>query len=108
MKSTKQASRRREFLTLLGLASASSACKKTDGASESGANMRTYGERSPLEKSARELRELTKSPGTGSSRTPLQDLYGTITPSSLHYERHHSGVPAIDPSQHRLLIHGLV
>jgi sulfane dehydrogenase subunit SoxC len=33
---------------------------------------------------------------------------GTITPSSLHYERHHSGIPTIDPSQHRLIIHRMV
>jgi sulfane dehydrogenase subunit SoxC len=47
-------------------------------------------------------------PGTGASFTPLQDLNGTITPNGLHFERHHNGVPDIDPSQHRLLIHGLV
>jgi sulfane dehydrogenase subunit SoxC len=70
--------------------------------------MRPYGERAPFEKTERVLRELTKSPGDGSSRTPLQDLYGTITPSALHYERHHAGVPEIDPAEHRLLIHGLV
>src|SRR6185437_13287267 len=44
----------------------------------------------------------------GESFTPLQDLHGTITPSDLHYERHHAGVPAIDPAQYDLLIHGLV
>ncbi len=43
-----------------------------------------------------------------SSRTPLQDFYGTITPSDLHYERHHAGVPNIDPNQYELLIHGMV
>ncbi|GAB2788607.1 sulfite dehydrogenase [Rhabdobacter roseus] len=43
-----------------------------------------------------------------SSRTPLQDLYGIITPSDLHYERHHNGVPAIDPGTYELLIHGMV
>ena len=43
-----------------------------------------------------------------SSRTPLQDLYGTITPSDLHYERHHGGVPVIDPQAYRLTIHGMV
>ncbi|MBS1566796.1 MAG: sulfite dehydrogenase, partial [Bacteroidetes bacterium] len=43
-----------------------------------------------------------------SSRTPLQDLYGTITPSDLHYERHHAGVPVIDPNKYELLIHGMV
>lgn len=47
-------------------------------------------------------------PGTGASFTPLQSLDGTITPNGLHFERHHNGVPDIDPAQHRLLIHGLV
>jgi sulfane dehydrogenase subunit SoxC len=46
--------------------------------------------------------------GTGSSRTPLEHLEGIITPSSLHFERHHNGVPEIDPDEHRVLIHGLV
>ncbi len=45
---------------------------------------------------------------TGSSRAPLGQLTGTITPSDLHFERHHAGVPALDASTHRLLIHGLV
>jgi sulfane dehydrogenase subunit SoxC len=47
-------------------------------------------------------------PGIGSSRTPHHLLDGMITPSGLHYERSHSGVPDIDPEQHRLVIHGLV
>ena len=42
------------------------------------------------------------------SLTPHQSLHGIITPSALHFERHHNGVPTIDPDQHRLLIHGLV
>jgi len=42
------------------------------------------------------------------SGTPLQDLHGTITPSDLHFERHHAGIPTIDPAQHELLIHGMV
>jgi sulfane dehydrogenase subunit SoxC len=46
--------------------------------------------------------------GSGSSRTPLEHLDGIITPSRLHFERHHSGIPNIDPDRHRLLIHGLV
>jgi len=46
--------------------------------------------------------------GSGASRTPLEALDGMITPSGLHFERHHSGVPDIDPARHRLLIHGLV
>lgn len=46
--------------------------------------------------------------GTGSSRTPLHLLEGTITPGGLHFERHHNGVPDIDPSRHELMIHGMV
>jgi sulfane dehydrogenase subunit SoxC len=42
------------------------------------------------------------------SLTPLQDLHGVITPNGLHYERHHAGVPTIDPKDHRLIIHGAV
>ncbi len=66
-----------------------------------GTNPRPYGERSPFEISSR-------STGASHSLTPLQSLHGIITPSSLHFERHHNGVPAIDPTHHRLLIHGLV
>jgi len=47
-------------------------------------------------------------PGSGTSMTPLHQLQGTITPNGLHFERHHSGVPDIDPARHELLIHGLV
>lgn len=47
-------------------------------------------------------------PGNGVSWTPLQDLEGIITPSGLHFERHHNGVPQIDAEAHRLVIHGLV
>lgn len=46
--------------------------------------------------------------GSGASRSPLQHLDGIITPSRMHFERHHSGIPDIDPEQHRLVIHGLV
>jgi sulfane dehydrogenase subunit SoxC len=45
---------------------------------------------------------------SASGRTPLQDLDGIITPNGLFYERHHGGVPTIDPAQHRLMVHGLV
>ncbi|MCX6593050.1 MAG: sulfite dehydrogenase [Acidobacteria bacterium] len=100
---------RRRFLALgASLAGAVVACRKAPVPSESGAHMRAYGERSPHEKTVRVVRELTKSLGTGSSRTPLGELHGIITPSGLHFERHHSGVPAIDPASHRLLVDGLV
>jgi sulfane dehydrogenase subunit SoxC len=46
--------------------------------------------------------------GTGTSRTPHHALDGMITPNGLHFERHHSGIPDINPDAHRLVIHGLV
>ena len=46
--------------------------------------------------------------GTGSSRTPIHLMEGTMTPNGLHFERHHNGVPDIDPSRHELAIHGMV
>lgn len=42
------------------------------------------------------------------SNTPLQDLEGIVTPADLHFERHHGGVPEIDPDRYTLLIHGMV
>lgn len=68
-----------------------------------GAGTTALGARSPFETPARAPTGVQ----TGSSFSPLQDLTGTITPSDLVFERHHSGVPAIDPSKHRLLVHGL-
>lgn len=62
------------------------------------------GERSPFETPKRGPTGAT----TGSSLTPLQDLTGNITPSDLHFERHHAGIPALDPERHTLTIHGLV
>ena len=55
----------------------------------------------------RESPGLTRTPQSSVSFTPLQNLFGIITPSSLHFERYHGGLPAIDPSQHRLMIHGM-
>jgi sulfane dehydrogenase subunit SoxC len=75
-----------------------------------GAGMSPYG--SPASYESNVMRTLIQSnPGTtgsGASRTPIEALDGMITPNGLHYERHHSGVPDIDPDAHRLLIHGLV
>ena len=68
-----------------------------------------YGTPSPFEKGvvkniSKKLRQYISASG----RTPLQDLDGIITPNGLFYERHHGGVPTIDPEQHRLMVHGLV
>jgi sulfane dehydrogenase subunit SoxC len=74
-----------------------------------GTPMRAYGERSAHESGVqRSVGATPGAGGTGSSRTPLEALEGIITPSALHFERHHNGVPAIDPDQHQVLIHGLV
>src|SRR5256712_10219968 len=42
------------------------------------------------------------------SMTPLQHQHGIVTPTGLIFERHHAGVPDIDPSTHKLAIHGMV
>ncbi len=68
-----------------------------------------YGKPSKFE--ARTLRNIGGNrdlAGNGVSWTPLEALEGIITPSGLHFERHHNGVPEIDPAHHRLVIHGAV
>jgi len=42
------------------------------------------------------------------ARTPHHLLSGTVTPNGLHFSINHSGVPDIDPAQHKLVIHGMV
>jgi sulfane dehydrogenase subunit SoxC len=78
-----------------------------DGVRRIGKPLRASGERSAFEKAARTL-PATKNLEVGSSYTPLDETLGIISPSVLHYERLHSGVPTIDPAEHRLLIHGMV
>src|SRR5437868_7781394 len=68
-----------------------------------------YGTPSPYEKGV--VKNISKTLTqyiSASGRTPLQELDGIITPNGLFYERHHGGVPTIDPAQHRLMLHGLV
>ena len=108
MKDSRRSSRRR----MLGIGAALgggllAGRREQARAAELGIPLGPYGERSPFEKAVRWRRD-SKTPETGSSFTPLQDSVGTVTPSSLHYERHHAGIPTIDPSLHRLVIHGMV
>ncbi len=56
----------------------------------------------------RESPGLTRVSAASVSFAPLQGLFGIITPSGLHFERHHQGWHDIDPSKHRLMINGLV
>ena len=80
---------------------------------EVGADLGGHSERSKYVKIARipeagpGLRNVD--PGDAiNSKTPLDKLFGNITPSDLHYERSHSGAPDLDPAKHRLLVHGMV
>lgn len=74
-----------------------------------GANFSNYGQPSIYEKDIiRWISANPNVPGNGVSWTPLEELQGTITPNGLHYERHHNGVPDINPSTHEIMIDGLV
>ena len=69
-----------------------------------------YGLPSQYEKNLqrRESPGLTRVGAASVSFAPLQGFFGIITPSGLHFERHHQGWWDIDPTLHRLMIHGLV
>jgi sulfane dehydrogenase subunit SoxC len=69
-----------------------------------GAPVSQLGQRSPFN----HPRRVPVGGDQGASLTPLQDLCGIVTPSDLHFERHHAGVPAINPHDYKLLIHGMV
>nr|NIS41526.1 sulfite dehydrogenase [Desulfuromonadales bacterium] len=56
----------------------------------------------------RNVRWLTATTESSVNFTPLHALDGIVTPNGLCFERHHAGVADIDPSDHRLMIHGLV
>src|SRR3954470_66970 len=76
-----------------------------------GAGFRGYGQPSRFEQPVqryvfRPYGDLA--PGSGAALAPIEQFEGIITPSSLHNERSHSGVPDIDPKVHRVLVHGLV
>jgi len=74
-----------------------------------GAPFVPYGQPSRYEeKTVRTWNTVPGTTGTGTSRTPHHLLDGMITPNGLHFERHHSGIPDINPDTHRLVIHGLV
>lgn len=66
-----------------------------------------YGSRSQFENEIR-WRYPTASLDSSWSMTPLASGQGIITPSGLHFERHHGGIPNIDPQRHALILHGMV
>jgi sulfane dehydrogenase subunit SoxC len=71
---------------------------------------RPYGTPSQYESGLkrRESPGLTRVAAASVSFAPLQGLFGIITPSGLHFERHHQGWHDIDPARHRLMVNGLV
>jgi sulfane dehydrogenase subunit SoxC len=70
---------------------------------EPGAPSSPYGDRAPQEQSVERI-----APSPSASFSPLADIQGTLTPNALFYEIHYGGIPAIDPAEHRLLVHGMV
>jgi len=49
---------------------------------------------------------LTQTAQSSVSFCPLQGLFGIVTPSGLHFERHHQGGWDIAPDKHRLMVNG--
>ena len=66
-----------------------------------------YGSRSQFETEVR-WRFPTATRESSWTMTPLESGHGIITPSGLHFERHHGGIPAIDPVRYSLILHGMV
>ena len=66
-----------------------------------------YGSRSQFESEVR-WRYPTPNEITSWSMTPLDKMLGNLTASGLHFERHHGGIPTIDPAKHMLFVHGMV
>ncbi len=73
-----------------------------------GVAARGYGVPSIYEKNLqrRESPGLTAVSASGVSFAPLQGLFGIVTPSGLHFERHHQGWWDIEPDKHRLMVNG--
>jgi sulfane dehydrogenase subunit SoxC len=67
-----------------------------------------YGQRAPAAANVIRLADPLGTPYPLVSFSPLADIRGAITPNALFHEIAFGGIPAIDPSQHRLLIHGMV
>lgn len=103
----------RSGLVFATASAATAVADATEPRSESmrgpGAPFTPYGQPSKHERQV--LRRISGNrvlPGNGVALTPLDELEGFITPNGLHFERHHNGVPDIDPAKHQLLIHGRV
>ena len=120
---TKRLDRRRFLTAGAGLAAAAAGASRANAETKNppaipewtkqlgpGVGDKPYGVPSPHEKHVvrRTVDWLTASKESSVSFTPIAEQTGIITPSGLHFERHHAGRADIDPAQHRLVVHGLV
>ena len=76
-----------------------------------------YGRRSRFVTTTREIEgrshsttpRIRPNPQRPSAKTPLAELDGMITPTSLHFTtQHHYGIPDINPDEHTLMVEGMV
>ena len=98
-------------MTGYSLSGSAAAQQLTDSpwSGRAGGLLTEYGVPARFEKGAsRTLSNPKGEPRTSHARTPHHLLNGTVTPNGLHFIIAHSGIPDIDPEQHRLVIHGLV
>jgi len=87
-----------------GLGQAPAPAAPPDPTTVPGQPTSALGQRSTFERP----RRIPSGSGQGVSLSPLQDFCGIVTPADLHFERHHAGVPTIDPHRYKLLVHGMV
>jgi sulfane dehydrogenase subunit SoxC len=95
-----------------GIAAAAAACRRAPtppptASNSLGAPISAYGSPAASETAARMLPQTT-TPESTASFTPLHEQSGILTPSGLHFERHHAGVPTLASGEHELLVHGRV
>ena len=120
---TTRATRRRFLIGAAGLAATGMPAARAENAKNlppnvagwtrqlgEGVGVRAYGNPSKYEKDVirRTVSWLTATPESSVSFTPLHQLDGIITPNGLCFERHHGGIAEIDPSDYRLMLHGMV
>src|SRR2546428_7337116 len=86
----------------LRLAQAQAPALPPDPTKVPGAPVSPLGQRSPFERP----RRIPVGSRPGSSLTPLQELYGIVTPSDRHFDRHHADLPPLYPHPSSLLIPG--
>lgn len=88
----------------IGVSAEGAAVAPQDPSTVPGSPSQSLGARSEFEQPALTPAGVT----TGPAHAPLQSMTGTITPADLHFQRHHNGIPAIDPAKYRLIVHGMV